>query len=190
MATRRSTSTRGGASRNLTPKFTTNPKTGREIEVGGKTYLEIAKDPKYADKLAPKPTAAQRRGSSGHSYSDSTRGGCSNQGKYRNEKIPANEFCGPAGKSCPSTFPSNTPARARAALSYARHAPDPQGIRDCVIRIAKKRGWYDETTGTIKLKEETKNPRRVSKKKPVNQLSKRTSGGTRTRTHNFCGCSA
>lgn len=179
---------RRGSSKGLTPKYTTNPKTGREIEIGGKTYLELAKDPKWANKLTPKPTAAQRLGPSGHSYSRSTRGGCSNQGKYKG--LPASEFCGPSGGACPGTFPVNTPGRARAARSYARHAPNPSGIEECVIKIAKKKGWYDYKTGNIKVKPVTQAPRRASKRKAANQLSKNTSRGSSKNRKHYCGCSA
>jgi len=182
-------SRRGSSSRKVTPKYTTSPKTGREIEIGGKTYLELSRNPTWADKLTPKPTAAQRRGSSGHSYSNSTKGGCSNQAKYRNEKIPRNEFCGPSGGACERTFPSNTRKRAVSSLTYRRHAPNPAGIEECVIRIAKKKGWYDAKTGTIKIKAVTQNPRRASKRKSNTQLSKKTTRGSAKRKH-YCGCSA
>lgn len=56
--------------------------------------------------------------------------GGSNVGEYKNVK-PSN-FAGPAGGAPKYTFPINTKARARAALSYARHAPNPAGIRKAV----------------------------------------------------------
>jgi hypothetical protein len=65
--------------------------------------------------------------------------GCSNAGKYPN--VPAHLFCGAEGGSCFNTYPVNNPGRARAALSYARFAPNPQGIRNCVNRIKKEKGW-------------------------------------------------
>ena len=186
-------SKRGSSTRRVAPKYTTNPKTGREIEIGGKTYLDLAKDPKWANKLTPKPTATQRRSASGRSYSNSKQGGCSNQAKYRN--LPASDFCGPSGGACPGTFPVNTPGRARAGLSYRRHAPNPAGIEECVIRIAKRKGWYDAKTGTIKV---SKNPiaaRRPSKRKSNDELSKNTNrrrstkGRGKTVTHALgCGC--
>jgi uncharacterized coiled-coil DUF342 family protein len=53
--------------------------------------------------------------------------GGSNVGKYK--KGP---FCGPAGGAPKGSYPVNTLKRAKAALSYARHAPNPAGIRKCV----------------------------------------------------------
>ena len=71
----------------------------------------------------------------------SPRSGCSSVRRYRNSNIPKRLFCGPAGGACPGTYPVNTPRRARAALSYARHAPNPEGIRRCARRVAKEEGW-------------------------------------------------
>jgi len=79
----------------------------------------------------------------------STRAGCSNQDKYLHSGIPEDEFCGPEGGACDYTYPVNTRKRARAALAYARHAPDPEGIRRCVMRIADLRGWLDPQTGKL-----------------------------------------
>jgi len=76
--------------------------------------------------------------------------GCSNVGKYKN--VPSELFCGPEGGSCPGTYPVNTPGRARAALSYARHAPNPEGIKKCARRIAQTKGWVDPRTGKLMVK--------------------------------------
>lgn len=53
--------------------------------------------------------------------------GGSNVGKYK--KGP---FCGPAGGAPKGTYPVDTKKRAIAALAYARHAPNPAGIKKCV----------------------------------------------------------
>lgn len=55
--------------------------------------------------------------------------GGSNVGKYK--KGP---FCGPAGGAPKGSYPVNTRKRAKAALAYARNAPNPQGIKNCVYR--------------------------------------------------------
>lgn len=55
--------------------------------------------------------------------------GGSNVGKYK--KGP---FCGPSGGAPAGSYPVNTRARAIAAISYARHAPRPAGIKACVCR--------------------------------------------------------
>ena len=60
---------------------------------------------------------------------DTDKPGGSNAGKYK--KGP---FCGPAGGAPKGTYPVNTVKRAKAALAYARHAPNPSGIRNCVCR--------------------------------------------------------
>ena len=57
--------------------------------------------------------------------------GGSNAGKYSSSDGP---FCGPAGGAPSKTYPVNTKKRARAALAYARHAPNPSGIKACVYR--------------------------------------------------------
>ena len=67
--------------------------------------------------------------------------GSSSAGRYRNEGLSEEEFCGPAGGAAPGTFPVNTWGRTRAALSYSRHAPDPAGVRECAIEHAEERRW-------------------------------------------------
>jgi hypothetical protein len=52
--------------------------------------------------------------------------------KYKD--VPADLFCGPDGGYPPGTYPVNTKTRCIAALSYARHAPNPCGIAECVRR--------------------------------------------------------
>lgn len=69
--------------------------------------------------------------------------------KYKN--IPKNEFCGKyGGEKCEYTYPVNTPKRAIAAMSYARHAPNPEGIRRCVRHHSEKKGWIDPDTNMIR----------------------------------------
>lgn len=58
--------------------------------------------------------------------------GSSNIGEYK--KVAKGKFCGPSGGAAPGTYPVNTKKRCRAALSYARNAPNPGGIRACVKR--------------------------------------------------------
>jgi hypothetical protein len=55
--------------------------------------------------------------------------GGSNVRKYK-----TGPFCGPAGGAPKGSYPVNTKKRASAALSYARHAPNPDGIRKCVCK--------------------------------------------------------
>ncbi len=68
-----------------------------------------------------------------------SRPGSSSYGQYKN--IPAHLFCGSAGGAARYSYPVNSRKRAIAALSYAHRAPRPQGIRDCVHKIAASKGW-------------------------------------------------
>jgi len=83
--------------------------------------------------------AAKRRLSSKQKVAHNRPGG-SNAGEYIGLR-PA-EFAGPAGGAPRGTFPINTEARARAALSYARHAPNPSGIKRKVYAKAEREGWF------------------------------------------------
>lgn len=56
--------------------------------------------------------------------------GSSNVGKYKTVK--KKDFAGTKGGAAPGSFPINTRKRARAALSYAHNAPNPEGIRAAV----------------------------------------------------------
>lgn len=67
----------------------------------------------------------------------SKRKGSSNVGKYK--KVSKGDFCGPSGGAAPGTYPVNTKKRCSAALSYARNAPNPAGIRACVKRKCGKK---------------------------------------------------
>ena len=54
--------------------------------------------------------------------------GGSNVGKYKDVK----SFAGSSGGAPQGSFPIDTRERAKAALSYAHHAPNPSGIREAV----------------------------------------------------------
>jgi hypothetical protein len=64
--------------------------------------------------------------------------GSSRASRYSEADAP---FCGPSGGSAFNTYPQTTPGRARAALGYARHAPDEMGIRQCVELVRQRQGW-------------------------------------------------
>ena len=55
--------------------------------------------------------------------------GGSNVGKYSKSDGP---FCGPKGGAPAGSFPIGTLKRAKAALAYAKNAPNPGGIKKCV----------------------------------------------------------
>lgn len=60
------------------------------------------------------------------------RAGGSNYGKYKN--VSPDNFAGKAGGAPNFSFPINTKKRAKAALSYAHHAPNPSGIKNAVYK--------------------------------------------------------
>jgi hypothetical protein len=73
------------------------------------------------------------------------RPGGSNVGEYKN--VAKKDFAGPSGGAPAGTYPINTLKRAKAALSYARNAPNPSGIKRAVYRkypALKKR--HDQKT--------------------------------------------
>lgn len=80
------------------------------------------------------------------------RAGSSNVGKYKNVKQSA--MAGTAGGASKGSYPINTKKRAKAALSYSRHAPNPEGIKSAVYKKypgLKKRN--DEREGKSKRKD-------------------------------------
>lgn len=56
--------------------------------------------------------------------------GGSNVGKYKS--VSKKDFAGKKGGSPAGSFPINTEKRAKAALAYKRHAPNPKGIESAV----------------------------------------------------------
>lgn len=64
--------------------------------------------------------------------------GTSSLGKYKSKDAP---FCGPAGGAGPMTFPVGTKKRAKNAVSRARNAPNPRGVKKCATDYAVKKGW-------------------------------------------------
>ena len=122
-----------------TRTYVQSPETGRMILLNGPTYQRLQKSRKWAPKL--KGAKRTRRSSVSQSR------GSSNAVKYKGVK----SFCGPAGGAAKGTYPVDSPKRARAALAYARNAPNPAGIRRCVSQQAKKKGWMG-AKGKIKVK--------------------------------------
>ena len=58
--------------------------------------------------------------------------GGSNVGKYK--KVAKKDFAGPKGGSPQGSFPISTEKKAKAALAYSRHAPNPLGIKKAVYK--------------------------------------------------------
>ena len=71
--------------------------------------------------------------------------GGSNVGDYPN--VSKGDFCGPAGGAPEGSYPVNTPKRAKSALKLAHNAPNPEGIRACVLKkyphLEKKSDRYE-----------------------------------------------
>ncbi|MBS1592666.1 MAG: hypothetical protein JST07_11230 [Bacteroidetes bacterium] len=126
-----------------TKTYIISPKTGREILVSGKAYKDLLESSTYKSK-AIKAKRFQKE------VTPSKAKGCTNANRNKYPDVNESDFCGSAGGSCARAYPVNTPSRARAALTYARHAPNPQGIRDCVYEKAGKKGWLKN--GKIKVK--------------------------------------
>lgn len=61
-----------------------------------------------------------------------TKPGGSNVGDY--DKVSKGDFCGPAGGAPEGSYPVNTVKRAKSALKLAHNAPNPEGIKKCVLR--------------------------------------------------------
>ena len=72
-------------------------------------------------KVTPKKLAQMR-----------AKAGGSNVGEYK--KVPSKDFAGPSGGAPKGSYPINTKKRAKAALAYARNAPNPAGIKAAVHR--------------------------------------------------------
>ena len=58
--------------------------------------------------------------------------GGSNVGKYKS--VSKKDFAGPKGGAPQGSFPISTEKKAKAALSYARNAPRPGGIKRAVYK--------------------------------------------------------
>lgn len=74
--------------------------------------------------------------------------GSSNAGKYPGVK--PSDFAGAAGGASKYSYPINTKKRAKAALSYARNAPNPAGIKKKVYKkfpsLKPKKGTFWQKT--------------------------------------------
>jgi hypothetical protein len=136
---------------------------------GGKYYVKngrkvyVHRSTRAGKKSASRSSKhkSSKRKSSKRKLKSGKKRGCSNAGKYKG--VPKNLFCGPAGGACPGTFPCDSPQRCRSALSYSRNAPNPDGIRRCVRRISKRKGWSNPKTGKLKMSKSSK--RKTQRKK-------------------------
>lgn len=74
------------------------------------------------------------------------------RGRSNYGDLPDSEFVGKYGGAYKRSFPVNTRGRAIAALARAHFAPNPDGIRRAVYRVAKRKGWINPRTGKISRK--------------------------------------
>ena len=137
-----------------------NPETGRWITKYGKTYEKVfgsavrAANVKNFDARRETETSPNRGMRKGNSTP-----GCTNADRNKYPEVKESDFCGrEGGTRCDRSFPVNSPKRARAALAYARHAPNPEGIRRCVARKVREHGWSD-ASGKIKMNAPRGSPR-------------------------------
>jgi len=83
------------------------------------------------------------------------RPGGSNVGKKRKTSgAKEGPFVGPAGGAPKGSYPVTNKKQWRAAKAYARHAPNPAGIRAAADRIAKRKGWKKQYGGYLMSPEE------------------------------------
>jgi len=95
--------------------------------------------------LAKRESEAFKKGGDVHD-----RPGGSNVGKKRKTSGPhEGPFVGPSGGAPKGSYPVTNPGQWHAALSYARHAPNPAGIKAAANAIAKRRGWKKAYQGGL-----------------------------------------
>jgi hypothetical protein len=76
--------------------------------------------------------------------------GGSNVGKDRKtSKAGEGPFVGPSGGAPKGSYPVTNKKQWRAAKAYARHAPNPSGIRAAADRVARRRGWLTRNGGLV-----------------------------------------
>lgn len=124
--------------------FIISPKSGRKILVDGAAYNDLL-DSKYRQKALRAKKFKEE-----YSKSSTKAHGCTNAMRNKYPDVKSSDFCGSAGGSCARSYPVNTPGRARAALAYARFAPNPKGIKSCVYRKSEEKGWMKD--GKLRVK--------------------------------------
>ena len=131
------------------PKYITGKRGGIYYMKNGRKVYVSKEEKKSIKKLSSKKRSSKKRSSKKRSSKKRPTKGCSNKGRYRG--VPKRQFCGPEGGACEGTFPVTTRKQAVSALAYSRNSPNPEGIRKCVHRIAKRKRWLDEETGKIRI---------------------------------------
>ena len=133
--------------------FIISPITKRRVKIGSKAYENLGE------------TLRKTRGNSLEKQKE-VYDKVKNHENKRYKGLKKSDFCGPAGGDQPQTFPVSNQEECRAALTYARYAPKPEGIRKCALAKAKKNGWK---CGVTLNENANKNNRSKSKSKSKNK---------------------
>jgi hypothetical protein len=152
---------RSNSPRRARPGFIINPLTKREVRIGSRTYRELGE---ALEKTKNNSVENQKK-----EYNKVRR----TESRYKGLK--PSDYCGPAGGDQPRTFPVSNEEECRAALTYARYAPNPEGIRKCALAKAKKHGW--------KCGETLKN-NNTNKKNNNNNNTKKNNNNSNTKKNN------
>jgi len=144
--------------RSVSPKnsrgFIVNPLTNRRVKIGSKTYENLGK----TVRKTKKDNSLEKQ----KEVYDKIKG----RDDKRYKGLKKSDFCGPAGGDVPRSFPVSNQEECRAALTYARYAPKPEGIRKCALAKAKNNGWK---CGVTLNENANKNNRSKSKSKNNNK---------------------
>jgi hypothetical protein len=76
-------------------------------------------------------------------------GGSNVDRNRKTSKAGQGPFVGPSGGAPAGSYPVTNRKQWAAAKSYARHAPNPAGIKAAADRVARKRGWLKGGGGGI-----------------------------------------
>ena len=132
------------------PGYIINPLTQRQVRIGSRTYRELGE---ALEKTKSKSLSNQKK-----AYNKVRK----TESRYRGLK--PSDYCGPAGGDQPKTYPVTNEEECRAALTYARYAPNPEGIRQCALAKAKQHGWKCGETLANKVNNNNNNNKKVNNK--------------------------
>jgi hypothetical protein len=162
---------RSNSPRRARPGFIINPLTKREVRIGSRTYRELGE---ALEKTKNNSVENQKK-----EYNKVRR----TESRYKGLK--PSDYCGPAGGDQPRTFPVSNKEECRAALTYARYAPNPEGIRKCALAKAKKHGWKcGETLKNNTGNKKNNNNNNTKKNNNNNNVKNNNNNGTRSNNNN------
>jgi hypothetical protein len=161
---------RSNSPRRARPGFIINPLTKREVRIGSRTYRELGE---ALEKTKNNSVENQKK-----EYNKVRR----TESRYKGLK--PSDYCGPAGGDQPRTFPVSNEEECRAALTYARYAPNPEGIRKCALAKAKKHGWKCGETLKNNNTNKKNNNNNNTKKNNNNSNTKKNNNNSNTKKNN------